>query len=178
MARQRGPNKLQRRKEAEIEDLRTEGRRRIGRLTERELLIAGLAYYSGEGAKREGSVRFANSDPRLILFFVTWLRRFFRPDEKRLRVRLYLHQGLDLEAANLFWSNLTGIPLDQFGAPYRAVPDPSIRTTKHPLGCPSVVYSCTRTHRAIMGMIEALISSDALPLDDFGKSVSGRSGPG
>ncbi len=56
-------------------------------------------------------------------------------DESRLRVRLYLHEGLDLEAANRAWSNVTGIPIDQFGKPYRAVPDPSIRTAKHIYGC-------------------------------------------
>jgi hypothetical protein len=47
---------------------------------------------------------------------------------------------LDLDAANAFWSELTGIPLAQFGKPYRAIPDPSIRSTKHPMGCPGVLY--------------------------------------
>lgn len=93
---------------------------------------------------------------------MAWLRRFFEIDETRLRLRLYLHQGLDLDAANTFWSELTGIPLTQFGAPYRAIPDPSIRKAKHPLGCPSVCSSCTRTHRSIMGMIDALLSCGAV----------------
>src|SRR5690349_12680454 len=159
-ARLRGPNKLQRRKQAEIEEMRLEGIRRVGSLSEREHLIAGLAYYSGEGAKTDGEVRFANSDPRLVAFFLAWFRRFFDIDEGRLRLRLYLHEGLDLEAANEFWSQLTAIPLSQFGAPYRAVADPSIRKAKHPLGCPSVNYSSARTHRAIMGMIDALLTCE------------------
>lgn len=33
-----------------------------------------------------------------------WLRRFFEIDESRLRVQLYLHQGLDLAEAVTFWS--------------------------------------------------------------------------
>ncbi len=70
---------------------------------------------------------------------------------------------LDLDAANRFWSDLTGIPLSQFRKPYRAVPDPSIRRSKHPLGCPSVGYTCTRTHRKVMGLVAALLSSEALP---------------
>jgi hypothetical protein len=90
---------------------------------------------------------------------VLWLRSFFAIDESRLRLKLYLHDGLDLLAANLFWSELTAIPVDQFGAPYRATPDASIRSDKHLLGCPSVVYSCSRTHRAIMGLVDALLSS-------------------
>jgi hypothetical protein len=47
----------------------------------------------------------------MVLYFVTWLRQFFAVDETRLRMRLYLHDGLDLDAANSFWSDLTGIPL-------------------------------------------------------------------
>lgn len=157
-ARRRGPNKLQRRKQSEIDAARAEGIDAIGSLNDREFLVTGLAYYSGEGGKTDGAVKFANSDPRLLLFFVRWLRHFFDVDESRLRVKLYLHEGLDLEAANQFWSELTGIPTSQFIKPYRAVADPSIRKSKHPLGCPAITYSCARTHRRIMGMIDALLS--------------------
>jgi hypothetical protein len=158
-ARRRGPNKLQRRKQAEIDGMRAEGAARIGTVSDRDRLLVGLALYAGEGAKTDGGVKLANSDPRLIRFFVTWLRTCFDIDERRLRVRLYLHDGLDLEAANAFWSALTEIPLSQFTKPYRAVPNASIRRSKHPMGCPSVSYSCSRTHRLVMGMIDALLSS-------------------
>ena len=161
--RQRAPNALQRRKAAEIAELKEEGRRIVGRMSERELLLVGAALYAGEGSKRGTEVRFANSDPRMIVVFLAWLRRFFDVDEERLRVRLYLHEGLDLDAANRFWSEVTGIPVAQFGKPYRAVADPSIRRSKHPMGCPGVGISCTRTHRAVMGLIDALLSSEALP---------------
>ena len=119
---------------AEVDALRAEGIARIGELSAKELLIAGTALYAGEGAKRDGSVRFANTDPRMVLFFVTWLRRCFTVAEGRLRVRLYLHEGLDLEGAVQYWSELTGIPPSQFIKPYRAVADSSIRSNKHPPG--------------------------------------------
>jgi hypothetical protein len=156
-------SKLALRKQAEIEQLREDGRRRIGRLTERDFLVAGVALYAGEGSKTDGAVAFANSDPRMILFFVTWLRHFFDVDEARLRLRLYLHEGLDLDGAMQVWSDLTGIPPAQFGKPYRAVADLTIRSTKHALGCPRVDYSCSRTHRAIMGLVEALLTSTCFP---------------
>jgi hypothetical protein len=57
----------------------------LGRLSEREFLVAGVALYAGEGSKTDGDVRFANSDPRMIVFFCSWLRRFFEIDEARLR---------------------------------------------------------------------------------------------
>ena len=157
-ARRRSPNALQRAKAAEIERLKEEGRARIAGLSERECLVAGVALYAGEGSKTEGSVRFANSDPRMIAFFCAWLRRFFEVDESRLRMRVYLHQGLDLDAAETFWSELTGIPRHQFRTPYRAVPKVGIRHNKHQYGCPSVAYYCSGTLRAIMGLTEALLA--------------------
>jgi len=132
-------------------------------MNEREFLVAGAALYAGEGAKTDSCVKFANSDPRMIAFFCAWLRHFFAIEETRLRLNLYLHQGLDIDAARTFWSELTGIPTSQFGKPYRAKPDPSIRRSKHPLGCPAVAYSCSRTHRAVMGLVHALLSSEAIP---------------
>lgn len=158
--RRRAPNRLARRKQDEIDRLLAEGRERIGALSERDFLIAGVALYAGEGAKTDGSVKFANTNPQFISLFVTWLRHFFDIDEARLRLWLYLHEELDLDAANAFWSDLRGIPVEQFGAPYRAAADPSIRRTKHEFGCPSIVYSCSRTHRAIMGLVHALLSAE------------------
>jgi hypothetical protein len=160
-ARRRGPNSLQRRKTAEIEALRAEGVAQLGTLSTQAFLAAGAALYAGEGTKQDGAVAFANSDPHMIGFFCAWLREFYEVDETRLRVRVYLHDGLDFDAAQAHWSEVTGIPLSQFVKGYRAVSDASIRQTKHHYGCAYVRYSCTRTHRAIMGLIEALLWSGA-----------------
>jgi hypothetical protein len=156
--RRRAPNAPQRRRQAEIDRLVEEGRDRIGRLTDREFLVAGVALYAGEGSKTDGEVRFANTDPQMVAFFCGWLRHFFEIDESRLRIRLYLHEGLDLAAAVAFWSDVTGVPPSQFGKPYRAVPNASIRHTKHVNGCISVSYGCSRTHRSIMGLVKALLA--------------------
>jgi len=161
--RRREPNALQRRKADEIERLRAEGRARIGQLTDREFLVAGIALYAGEGAKRDGRVVFANSDARLVAFHCAWLRRFFAIDETRLRGRIYLHRGLDIDAATTFWSGVTGIPAGQFGAPHRPEPDPSIRSAKHVHGCAYVSYACATTHRAVMGLMSALLEGATLP---------------
>ena len=99
----------------------------------------------------------------MIFFYCCWLRRFFEIDESRLRLRLYLHEGLDLAATIAYWSALTAIPPSQFGKPYRAVPDPSIRHAKHVHGCVTVSYSCSVTHRTVMGLVNALLSGTAIP---------------
>ena len=160
---ERRPSSLAVAKQREIDELLAEGRQRIGHLTDREFLMAGVALYAGEGSKTDGAVKFANSDPRMIAFFCAWFRAFFMPDEARLRCRIYLHEGLDIAEAEAFWSALTGIPLSQFGKGYRAVADPTIRTNKHAFGCAYVVYASSRTHREVMGLVHALLSSEAIP---------------
>lgn len=159
--RTKRPNKLQRRKQEEINRLKHEARDWIGQLSDREFLVAGTALYAGDGSKTDGKVNFANSNSRMIAFFCAWLRGFFEVDESRLRVRLYLHKGLDLDGAEEFWSQVTGIPREQFGKAYRAIPDAGIRNNKHVHGCAHVGIACSRTHRTIMGLIEALLSSEA-----------------
>jgi hypothetical protein len=147
---------------AEVEECNQLGIERIGILTDDAFLVAGAALYAGEGGKTR-TVNFSNTNAAMIFFFCAWLRRFFSVDETRMRVRVYLHEGLDLAAAEEYWSQVTAIPRSQFNQPYRAAPDPSIRRVKHQYGCAHVDYHCSRTHREIMGLVRALLSSGALP---------------
>jgi hypothetical protein len=146
---------------AEIEACDLRGVERIGRLSDEAFLAAGAALYAGEGAK--GALNFANTNAEMVAFFCRWLRRYFTIDESRLRVRVYLHDGLDLDGAEGFWSEITGVPRSQFRAPYRAKRDPTMRRNKHEHGCVYVGYWCSRTHREVMGLVRALLASGAIP---------------
>jgi hypothetical protein len=119
--RRRGPQRrrqpLREQKLREIEELNRAGRERIGVLSDEAHFVAGVALYAGEGSKTDGEVRFSNSDPKMVRFFCAWFRRFFNIDETRMRGRLYLHHGLDLSAAEAFWSSLASIPTTQFHKP-------------------------------------------------------------
>ena len=76
--------------------------------------------YWAEGAKYKGvsGLKFVNTDPKLILFYITLLRKCFNIDESRFRVRLHLHYYHNIKNAKNFWSGLTKIPLQQFGSIY------------------------------------------------------------
>jgi hypothetical protein len=150
-------------KQRQIEALDQEGVRRIGVLKEEAFFAAGVALYAGEGSKTDRTVKFANTDPAMIAFFCAWLRHFFSIDERRVRGCVYLHEGLDLDRAEAMWSQLTGIPREQFGKPYRAKADATIRRARHEHGCMYVSYSCSTTHRRIMGLVRALLGSSAIP---------------
>ena len=148
---------------AEIEECDRDGVDRIGTLSDQAFLAAGAALYAGEGAKRDGKVSFANTNPEMMAMFCAWLRRFFVIDETRVRARVYLHEGLDLDAAEAHWSEVMGVPRAQFNRAYRAKPDPSIRLAKHEFGCGYLDYHCSRTHRMVMGLVRALLASSAIP---------------
>jgi hypothetical protein len=159
--RPRGPDHpLRQRKLAQLERLAEEGRERIGTLTDRDLLLAGLGLYAGDGGKGDKEVHFANSNPDLVRLFCRWLRTFFAVDESRLRVSLYLHQGLDLEAATTRWSEVTAVPVGQFRQAYRPVAREGVRHTKHASGCAHVTYGCSQTQRRILALMQALLDAE------------------
>jgi hypothetical protein len=165
------PHPLHVRKLAEIDRCRVEADAFIGPLSSRDLTMFCLALYAGEGSKTEGAVSLANTDPVLMKLFVGWLRSSFAIDEARLRMKLHLHDDLDLAAATRFWSLATGVPVAQFTKPSRPRSGPRRMSKRHLNGCATIVYNCSLTHRRVMAMIEAVSSSFA-----FRDSSVGRAG--
>ena len=82
---------------------------------------------------------------------------FFDVEERSLRARIYLHKGLDLEAATVYWADVTGIASSQFTAPHRAEADPTRRRSKHQFGCCTVRYHSKDTLRMILALCDALL---------------------
>jgi hypothetical protein len=146
----------------EVAELDALGMGRLGELNDQAFLAAGAALYAGEGTKASGGVGFANTNPDIATFFMTWLRRYFEIDEDRLRASLYLHRGLDLDAATAFWSAQLTIPRLQFNQPQIVDREAQVKTSKHEFGCITIRYHCTRTHRDVMGLVRALLSSKDL----------------
>lgn len=144
-------------KEAEIERCRVEAEQWVGELSERDLAMFALGLYAGEGAKTNNEASMANTNPAYLRVYLAWLRAQFDIDESRLKAVLYLHEDLDLDAAELHWSAALGVPLEQFRKPYRAVADESIRSRKHMYGCATVRYQSAITQRRVMARIEAIV---------------------
>jgi hypothetical protein len=98
-----------------------------------------------------------------MVSFVAWMRQFFEIGEGRLRVRLHLHEGLDIDAATQYWSTLLHIPPGQFIKPHRPRPSGDFRKSKYQYGCATVRYSDVTVHRRVMAMIDALTSRFVIP---------------
>ena len=100
-------------------NVQAHARNQIAHLSESELFVAGVVAYWAEGTKnkpwRTGqSVKFMNSDPKLIRLFLAWLRLVdVTPD--RLIFRLHIHESADAEASLVFWSQVVDAPASQFG---------------------------------------------------------------
>jgi hypothetical protein len=93
----------------------------IGRLTDREILIAGAIAYWCEGAKnkphrRSDRIDFINSDPRMIKFFLRFLETA-GVSRDRLVFQISIHETADLAAAQRFWLETIGIEDAQFNRP-------------------------------------------------------------
>jgi hypothetical protein len=100
---------------------RTAAASEIGRLSERELLIAGAIAYWCEGAKRkphhqQERVAFINGDPGLVTFFLRFLD-VAGVDRRQIWYRLYIHESADVDAAQGFWIAVTGADPAQFHRP-------------------------------------------------------------
>jgi transcriptional regulator with XRE-family HTH domain len=107
------------RRTAAKEAIRAGEEQSIGALSEREILIAGAIAYLCEGTKtkpysRRWRVVFINSDPRLISFYLRFLRTAgVRQDQ--LSFRLHIHESADVQAAREFWLRVTNADPAQFG---------------------------------------------------------------
>jgi transposase len=93
----------------------------IGGLTDREIIIAGAVAYWCEGAKnkpyrRSEQVCFMNSDPALVRFYMRFLATV-GIERDRLRCRLQIHERANVEAAQRFWQDVTGLEAAQFRRP-------------------------------------------------------------
>lgn len=86
-------------------------------LKEQAFKLFGAALYWGEGTKGN-CFQVTNSDPRLILFMSNWIEKTFNIKRRFLRARLNIYPQQNEKEIKKFWSQLTGIPIRNFGKSY------------------------------------------------------------
>ena len=91
----------------------------IGSLSKRELYLVGLALYWGEGGKTKYSeLTFANTDPRMIKFYLKWLMSSLGFPKEKIRIRLHLYKDMIIDDEVRYWMNVTGLEKSHFVNPY------------------------------------------------------------
>jgi hypothetical protein len=172
-------------REAEREATRVTAAAQIGRLNDREVLIAGAVAYWCEGSKnkpyrRIDRVSFVNSDPALITFFLRFLE-VARVAPEQLIFRVYVHESADAAAAERFWREVTHAQAGQFRRPTLKHHNP--RTVRKNVGvdyhgCLRIdVRRSTNLYRKIEGWAAAAMAGCRWP-DDQQSGPTGLNGSG
>jgi hypothetical protein len=90
----------------------------FGTFSKREIELAGLFLYWGEGTKAaESTVAITNTDPDVLRFFLKWLNGFGIKNTE-VKVVLHLYKDMDVEKATKFWVSYLKIPRKCFRKPY------------------------------------------------------------
>lgn len=107
-----------RKKEVRLENVRKVAREKIGKLSERELFLAGLFLYWGEGAKTQSTqLGISNTDPAVLQFFISWMESL-GVSREHLRIYIHLYSDMDIQKELQYWSKTLSLPLSQFRKPY------------------------------------------------------------
>ena len=118
-ARYRGNLKNKQKRIDRIEMENKIAKQEIGILTNRDLLIMGVALYWAEGSKKEtgSGFSFINSDHLMIKKVYVWLLNSMNISKDQLIINLainVIHKERELKILK-FWSNLLDFPVEDFG---------------------------------------------------------------
>jgi transcriptional regulator with XRE-family HTH domain len=155
-----------------IEDSRNKGIKELPSINERELLIAGLALYWGEGSRKSQEVEFCNSDPKMIQFLLLWLKKCFgiTPSEIKCCVGINQMHRKREQVVRGYWSKISGIPISQF----RKTSLKKVKNNKvyenfneHYGTLSVIVTKPSRFYFKILGLIEGLYQAGSKYNRDF-----------
>ena len=98
--------------------LRKEGLEEVGKISKRDLFVAGIAFYWSEGYTylSDDQVGFVNSDPKMVLLMLSWFKEIcnVREDRFRFAVRINHAHRMRVKEVERYWSRLTSAPLSKF----------------------------------------------------------------
>lgn len=93
-------------------------RKKLLPLSQRELFIAGVFLYWGEGSKQRGKLAISNTDPRVINFALYWMNKILEIPKSKISILLHLYSDMNIEEEINFWSQVLNMPKEQFKSPY------------------------------------------------------------
>lgn len=142
-------------REKKLENVYKDISNEIGKLSKRDLFIAGLFLYWGEGTKASRDmVAFTNTDPTMIKFFIKWIESLGIPKE-RLKVKLHLYKDMNTNEKTKFWSKTLNISEKNFRKPYIKDSKFSSLTYKNTFGqgtCTVIYGSSDLYNKITMGL--------------------------
>jgi len=87
--------------------------------SKKNLLIAGLFLYWGEGNKASShTININNTDPSVLKFAKYWYAKALDIKEKNMKIYLHLYKDMNIIKEINYWSKQLHIPKSQFIKPY------------------------------------------------------------
>lgn len=77
--------------------------------------MLGIGLYIGEGSKTQEIVRIVNSEPEVICLAIRWFEEGLGLNKSNFAPIIHLYPDNNVQKSLTFWSQITGIPLSQFG---------------------------------------------------------------
>jgi hypothetical protein len=102
-----------------------QAKKEIGKITDRDLWLAGIMLYWAEGSKQKETnvsvaVKFSNSDPIMLCFFIMWLKKYLKILDDEIVFEMFIHEnhrGKKDDFIN-YWSKTLGYPVSKFDRIY------------------------------------------------------------
>jgi len=130
----------------------------IDSISKKELLLIGASLYWGEGSKKGKRVAsVANSDPVIIKIMMRFFKEVCGVSNEKFRGHIHTYSHLNSSVALKYWSNISGIPINQF---YKTYIKQSIasknKKDRLPYGTMDIYVCDVKVFLNIMGWIEKI----------------------
>jgi hypothetical protein len=114
--RYKGSQTNRRKKEVKTVALKKKGGKLVESLSLKELFVAGVALYWGEGSKEDTRLQITNSDLEIVKFFIVWVEKIFGIEKERLVFYITvneMHEGRVKEIER-YWQKALNVSEEQF----------------------------------------------------------------
>lgn len=106
-------------KETRLHKYYLEQKKHIFPLSKRDIFIAGLFLYWGEGSKAKSTEVFvSNTNPSIINFFIHWMETIFKIPRSKLKFRMHFYEDMNPKKQTTFWAKVLNVSEEQFTKPY------------------------------------------------------------
>ena len=95
-------------KEARLNNFYKEEKIKLFPINKKELYLAGIFLYWGEGSKNQSAARLtiSNTDPAMIKFFIYWFEKSLGVSRDKMKVQLQLYSDMVVNREIDFWSKI------------------------------------------------------------------------
>ena len=116
------------------------------------------ALYWAEGAKHErvSGIKFVNTDPKMMSLYIRLLRKCYKIDEKRFKIRVHVHYYHKHREVKELWSELLQVPQNQFWKIYHKKRSITKRFRKNFMGICFLYHSDSNIRKELLEISRSL----------------------